>query len=62
MNMNTIQQISLKLQLGLDPAANIHPDQLLQKWQAFSEKKCKRRLAAGYKPQHRTGLAPSTGV
>jgi hypothetical protein len=62
MNMNAIQQISLKLQLGLDPAANIHPDQLLQKWQALSEKKYQGRFAAGHKPQGRTGLAPSTGV
>lgn len=52
--MNAIQQISLKLQLGLDPAADIHPDRLLQKWQIFSEKKCRARLALSQKPQYGT--------
>jgi len=55
--MNTIQQISLKLQLGLDPAANIHPDRLLQKWQAFSEKKCQGRVATDPKRARESVLA-----
>jgi hypothetical protein len=57
MNMNAIQQISLKLQLGLDPAANIHPDRLLQKWQAFSEKKCQGRVATEPKRARESVLA-----
>ncbi|HET6564044.1 MAG TPA: hypothetical protein VFG52_01420 [Xanthomonadales bacterium] len=41
--MNAIQQISLKLQLGLDPASNIQSEQLLEKWQDFNARKCRAR-------------------
>lgn len=41
--MNAIQQISLKLQLGLDPACNIQSEQLLEKWQDFNARKCRIR-------------------
>ncbi len=30
--MNAIQQISLKLQMGLDPATHIHPARLRAMW------------------------------
>jgi hypothetical protein len=41
--MNTIQQISLKIQLGLDPATDIKPELLLEKWQQFSLQRSKAR-------------------
>ena len=41
--MNTIQQISLKIQLGLDPATNMEPELLLEKWQQFSLQRSRAR-------------------
>jgi hypothetical protein len=41
--MNMIHQISLKLQLGLDPACKIQSEELLEQWQAFNEKRCRAR-------------------
>ncbi len=44
--MNAIQQISMKLQLGIDPAANIHPNQLRALWnQAGKEREAKGRVS-----------------
>jgi len=39
--VNAIQQISLKLQLGIDPVSKIEPEQLLEQWQAFRSRKCR---------------------
>ena len=49
--MNAIQQISLKLQLGLDPACNIPSEQLLEKWQDFNARKCRNRSKQGLQNQ-----------
>jgi hypothetical protein len=38
--MNAIQQISLKLQLGIDPASKIQPEELQKKWQAYRNRTC----------------------
>lgn len=50
--MNAIQQISMKLQLGLDPAANIHPDQLRALWSQAG----KAREARGRESRERRGF------
>ncbi len=41
--MNMIHQISLKLQLGLDPSCKIQSEELLEQWQAFNERRCRAR-------------------
>lgn len=41
--MNAIHQISLKLQLGLDPSCNINSEQLLEQWQDFNARRCRAR-------------------
>ncbi len=37
--MNAIQQISLKLQLGIDPSCKIPPEDLRNMWRQASEEK-----------------------
>lgn len=51
--MNAIHQISLKLQLGLDPGCKIRSEELLEQWQAFNEKRCRARAL-----QRQDGLTP----
>ena len=53
--MNAIQQISLKLQLGLDPAASVQPEKLLEQWQTFSEQRIRGRSASRRTNVYRTG-------
>jgi hypothetical protein len=50
--VNAIQQISMKLQLGLDPASNIHPDQLRALWNQVG----KAREARGRASRSRRGF------
>ncbi len=44
--MNAIQQISLKLRLGIETTADIQPDELLEKWQTFNEQRTHSALRA----------------
>ncbi len=53
--MNRIQKISLQLQLGLDPAANLSDEELRALWREASEKKARERSA---EPRGRDGGAP----
>ncbi len=51
--MNAIHEISLKIQLGLDPSSPLDEEQLLQRWQEFNARKCQARtmqLPQGQKP------------
>ena len=49
--MNTIQQISLKLQLGLDPAREINPEDLRSLW----NDQASRKEAVGRATRERRG-------
>lgn len=44
--MNAIQQISLKLQLGIDPAIEIQPEMLRTLWRNLS----RERAETGWRP------------
>jgi hypothetical protein len=59
--MNTIHQISLKLQLGIDPSSNIQSEQLLQKWQVFNARRCNARATQRTHDQHPASPATSPG-
>lgn len=50
--MNAIHQVSLKLQLGIDPSSNIQSEQLLQKWQAFNTRRCRARAMQRLQDQY----------
>jgi len=58
--MNAIQQISLKLQMGIDPAADIRPELLRFMWQELT----RERAGQGYGgtgPSHRaTRFSPAS--
>ena len=41
--MNAIQQISLKLQMGIDPALNIQPETLRKMWSERVRDRAERR-------------------
>ena len=41
--MNAIQQISLKLQMGIDPALNIQPDNLRKMWNERVRQRAERQ-------------------
>ncbi len=49
--MNAIQQISLKLQMGLDPATHIHPARLRAMWSERGQQQ----------PQHNDSRRTSSG-
>lgn len=52
--MNRIQQISLKLQLGLDPETKLSDEELRALWRKAAEQKAEARSTPD-----RTGGAPS---
>lgn len=57
--MNAIQQISLKLQLGIDPSIPIQSEQLLQKWQVFNTRRCRERAMRRMLDQQASGSVGS---
>ena len=59
--MNAIHQISLKLQLGIDPSSNIQSEQLLQKWQLFNARRCNARARQRMQDQYPASPASSPG-
>ena len=58
--MNTIHQISLKLQMGIHPAAQIKPEMLRAMWRQLSLERIEALQAnAAKKERTQTGLKPA---
>jgi len=60
--MNAIQQISLKLQMGIDPAIDVKPELLRAMWRQLSRERYNALLAGGGKHKYAPATAARTAL